>query len=139
MKAYSGSKKTSLTEKTIKLLTKCTDCLTNSTLIESQGIKRSAFATYVEEKLSGFHKRQRTIAEKRINDLLFEFKMFNFSRFSTAIFKILQSIKILTPWRTYLTVPQVVPQAQPTQWKMCQHEEIPSLIWIFLMAQSDVI
>ena len=39
----------------------------------------------------------------------------------------------------HLTVPQVVPHAQPTQWKMCLHEEIPSLTWIFLIAQSDQI
>ena len=58
--------------------------------------------------------------------------MFNLYRFRTAIFKILQSINILTLWRTYFTVPQVVPQAQPTQWKLCQHEKIPSLN-IFLL------
>ena len=75
VKAYSGSKKKSLTEKKIELLTKCTDAITNSTLIESQGIKCYAFATYVEEKLSGLNKHQRTIAEKRINDFLFELEM----------------------------------------------------------------
>ena len=75
MKAYSGSKKNSLAEKTTKLLTKCANAITNSTLIESQGIKSSAFATFVEEKLSGFNKHQRTIAEISINDALFEFEM----------------------------------------------------------------
>ena len=65
--------------------------------------------------------------------------MFNLSRFSAGIFKILQSIKIHALWQKYLTVPQVVAQARPAQWKMCQHEEIPSLTWIFLIAQSDVI
>ena len=65
--------------------------------------------------------------------------MFNLSRFSTAIFKTLQLIKILALWQTYLTVRQVAPQAQPTQWKLCQHEEIPSFTWIFLTAQSDAI
>ena len=75
VKTYSGSKKRSLTEKKIELLTKCTDGIINSTLIESQGIKRSAFATYVEEKLSGLSKRQITIAEKRINNVLFELEM----------------------------------------------------------------
>ena len=73
VKAYSGSKKKSLGEKKIGLLTKCTT--TNSTLIESQGIKRSAFATYVEEKLADLNKRQRTTAGKRINDALFELEM----------------------------------------------------------------
>ena len=75
MKAYSGSKKESLTEKKIELLTKCTEAITNSTLIGSQGIKPSSFATYVEEKLSGFNKHQRTIVEKRINDVPFELEV----------------------------------------------------------------
>ena len=75
MKAYSRSKKKSLAQKKIELLTKCTDALTNSTLIESQRKKRSPFATYVKEKLSGLNKCQRTIVEKRINDVLFELQM----------------------------------------------------------------
>ena len=69
------SKKTSLAEKKIELLTECTDAITNFTLIESQGIKHSAFATYVEENLSGLNKRQRTIAEKRISNVLFKLEM----------------------------------------------------------------
>ena len=76
VKAYSGSKKNLLAEKKIKLLTKCTYSITNSTLIESQGLKHPAFATYVEENLSGLNKRQRTIAKKRINDILFELEMY---------------------------------------------------------------
>ena len=75
VKAYSRPKKKLLAEKKVELLTKCTNAKTNSTLIESQGIKRSAFATYVEGKLSGLNKRQRTIAEKIINDALFELEM----------------------------------------------------------------
>ena len=63
VKAYSGSKKKSLAEKKIELLTKCTNAITNSTLIESKGIKPFAFATYVEEKLSGLNTCQRTIAK----------------------------------------------------------------------------
>ena len=47
----------------------------NSTLMGFQGIKHSSFATSVEEKLSGLNKRLRTIAEKRINDVLFELEM----------------------------------------------------------------
>ena len=54
-------------------------------------------------------------------------RILNFSRFSTAILKILQSIKIITLWRTYLTVLRVVRQAQLTQREMCQHEEISIL------------
>ena len=76
VKAYSGSKKNLLAEKKIKLLTKCTYSITNSTLIESQGLKHPASATYVEENLSGLNKRQRTIAKKRINDILFELEMY---------------------------------------------------------------
>ena len=74
-KAYSGSKKKSSAEKKIELFKKCTSAIANSTLFESQGIKRFAFATYVEEKLSGLNKRQITIAEKKINDVLFELEM----------------------------------------------------------------
>ena len=44
----------------MELHTKCSDAIRNSTLIESQEIKRSAFATYVEGLLSGRNKRQRT-------------------------------------------------------------------------------
>ena len=63
-KTYSGSKKKSLTERKIELLIEvCSDAIADSTLIESPGIKRSAFATYVEEKLSGLNKRQGTIAK----------------------------------------------------------------------------
>ena len=57
VKADSGSKKNSLAGKKIELLIRRTDPITYSTLIESQGIKRSAFATYVEEKLSDLNKR----------------------------------------------------------------------------------
>ena len=38
-------------------------------------MKRSSFATYVEENLSDLNNRQRTIAEKRINDLLFKLEL----------------------------------------------------------------
>ena len=67
--------KKSLAKKKIELLTNCTDFITNSTLIESQRIKRSAFANYVEEKLFGLNKHQRTLAEKRINYVLFQLQM----------------------------------------------------------------
>ena len=75
VKAYSGSKEKSLAVKKIDVLTKCTDAITNFNLIESQGIKRSAFATYVGEKLSGLNKRQKIIAKKRVNDVLFKLEM----------------------------------------------------------------
>ena len=38
-------------------------------------MKCSALATYVEEKLSSCNKRQRAIAEKRINNVLFELEL----------------------------------------------------------------
>ena len=44
-------------------------------MIESQGIKRFALATYAEEMLSDLDKLQKTIAEKRIIDGLFELEM----------------------------------------------------------------
>ena len=47
VKAYSRSKKKILAEKKIESLTKCTNAITTSTLIEFQGIKCSAFASYV--------------------------------------------------------------------------------------------
>ena len=74
-KEKKNSKKNSLAETKIKLLAKCTDAITSSALIESQGIKHSAFPTYVEERFSSFNKRQITIAEKRVNDVLFELEM----------------------------------------------------------------
>ena len=75
MKPYSGSKKKSLAAKKIVLPTKCSDAITISTLIESQGIKCFPFASCIEEKLSGLNKRQGTIAEKRIKYVLFELEM----------------------------------------------------------------
>ena len=68
-------KKKPSAEKKIKLLTKCTDAINNTTLIEFQGIKCSTRATYVEEKLSGLNKCQRTIAKKKINSVLLELEM----------------------------------------------------------------
>ena len=70
-----GSKKNSLAETKIKLLAKCTNAIKNSALIESQVIRHSSFATYVEENFSSLNKCQITIAEKRINDVLFELEM----------------------------------------------------------------
>ena len=51
------------------------NAITNSVLIESQGIKRSAFATYIEEKFSSLNRCQRSIAEKRTNNVQFELNM----------------------------------------------------------------
>ena len=143
VKAYSRSKKKSLAEKKIELLTRCTDVITNSTLTKSQGIKRSAFVPYIEGKFTGLKKRQITIAEKRINDALFELEMYvgnesidrNIQPFQNVHPFQIQHSNFQNPpinqnpyrMANVLTVPQVVAQAQSTKWKMCQHEEIPSL------------
>lgn len=72
----SRKKSKTIAERKIELLTKCTDAITSSSKeSQSQGVKRTAFATYIDEKLSTYNKRQRAIAEKRINDVLFEIEM----------------------------------------------------------------
>ena len=75
VKIIGDQRKNSIVETKIKLLAKCTNAIKNSALTESQGIRHSSFATYVEEKFSSLNKRQITIAEKRINDVLFELEM----------------------------------------------------------------
>ena len=59
------------------MLSKCTEAITSNANKEppKTGEKRSAFADYIGEKLSTLNKRQRTIAEKRISDVLFELEM----------------------------------------------------------------
>ena len=66
-------------------------------MIESQGIKRSAFATFVEEKLSGPNKCQRTITKKRINDVLFELEM---SVGNESINQIIQPFQNVQPFQS---------------------------------------
>ena len=74
----SANKRKSIAEKKLELLSKCTDAITTNAK-SSKAIeiapKRSAFGMYIEERLSQLGKRGRRIAEKRINDVLFEIEM----------------------------------------------------------------
>ena len=63
-----GLKKKTIAERKIELLSKCTEAITKKPV-------ESAFALYVDEKLSQLGKRDRRIAEKRISDVLFEVEM----------------------------------------------------------------
>ena len=69
-----GLKKKAIDERKIELLSKCTEAITKKP-VESADSKHSAFALYVDEKLSQLGKRDRGIAEKRISDILFEVEM----------------------------------------------------------------
>ena len=69
-----GLKKKTIAERKIELLSKCTEAITKKP-VESADSKHSAFALYVDEKLSQLGKRDRRIAEKRISDVLFEVEM----------------------------------------------------------------
>ena len=63
-----GLKKKAIDERKTELLSKCTEAITKKPV-------ESAFALYVDEKLSQLGKRDRGIAEKRISDILFEVEM----------------------------------------------------------------
>ena len=69
-----GLKKKTIAERKIELLSRCTEAITKKP-VESADSKHSAFALYVDEKLSQLGKRDRRIAEKRISDVLFEIEM----------------------------------------------------------------
>ena len=69
-----GLKKKTIAERKIDLLSKCTEAITKKP-VESADSKHSAFALYLDEKLSQLGKRDRRIAEKRISDVLFEIEM----------------------------------------------------------------
>ena len=69
-----GSRKKAITERKLELLSKCTEVITKKPL-ESADSKHSAFALYVDKKLSDLGKSGRRIAEKRISDVLFEVQM----------------------------------------------------------------
>ena len=66
-----GLKEKTIAERKIELLSKFTEAITKKP-VESADSKHSAFALYVDEKLSQLGKRDRKIAEKRISDVLFE-------------------------------------------------------------------
>ena len=74
------SKKTTIAEKKLDLLKKCTDAITAQKQNTAQPNvpqvqKLSSFATYIDEKLSELNKHKRRIAEKRITDILFDIEM----------------------------------------------------------------
>ena len=77
-KGVTPSKRKTIAEKKLDLLSKCTEAFTANAkpnANESSNPKISAFALYVDEKLSELNKRTRTIAEKRISDVLFDMEM----------------------------------------------------------------
>ena len=74
------SKKKTIAEKKLDLLSKCTDAITanakkNTPEEKSSKANMSAFAVYVDEKMSQLDRRGRRIAEKRISDVLFDIEM----------------------------------------------------------------
>ena len=71
-------KRKTTAEKKLDLLSKCTEAITANAkpkANEFSNPKISAFALYVDEKLSELNKRTRRIAEKRISDVLFDMEM----------------------------------------------------------------
>ena len=69
-----GLKNKTISERKLQLLSECTEAITKNQ-VESADSKHSAFALYVDEKISRLGKRDRRIAEKRISDMLFEVEM----------------------------------------------------------------
>ena len=77
-KEVTPSKRKTIAEKKLDLLSKCTEVITANAkpkANESSNPKISAFALYADEKLSELNKRTRRIAEKRISDVLFDMEM----------------------------------------------------------------
>ena len=66
-----NTKKRSIAEQKLDLLAKCTEAIVTKKINE-QELKASAFSTYDEEMLNGLDKHRRTIAEKRICNVLFD-------------------------------------------------------------------
>ena len=69
-----GLKKKTIAERKIELLSKCTEAITKKP-VESADSQHSAFAFYVDKKLSQLGKCDQRIAERRISDVLFEIVM----------------------------------------------------------------
>ena len=77
-KEVTPSKRKTTAEKKLDLLSKCTEAITADAkpkAYESSNPKISAFALYVDEKLSELNKRTRRIAEKRISDVLIDMEL----------------------------------------------------------------
>ena len=77
-KEVTPSKKKTISEKKLDLLSKCTEAITANAkrkANESSNPKISAFALYVDEKLSELNKRTSRIAQQHISDVLFDMEM----------------------------------------------------------------
>ena len=79
-KEVTPSKGKTIAEKKLDLLSKGTEAITAKASAkqkanESSNPKISAFALYVDKKLSELNKRTRRIAEKRISNVLFDMEM----------------------------------------------------------------
>ena len=68
-------KKTKLEDTKQKLLSTCIDVLKTSSDSSVNKVEVCHFSMHVAEKLKAFSKFQRMVAEKRINDILFELEM----------------------------------------------------------------
>ena len=140
VKIASGSKKKTLPERKIELLTKCTDAIASSTPKESQGTKRLAFASYIEEKLSGFNKRQRIIAEKRINDVLFEIEMSSGNETIDRNIQPFQNVQPIQIPYGNIQNPYSMQNVGASASSTYQMENVPTRhnhTWIFLTVQSN--
>ena len=67
-------KKKTIAKRKTELLSKCTEAITKKP-VESADSQHSAFAFYVDKKLSQLGKCDQRIAERRISDVLFEIVM----------------------------------------------------------------
>ena len=77
-KEVTPSNRKAIAEKKLDLLSKCTEAITANAkqkANKSSNPKISAFALYVDEKLSELNKRTRRIAKKHISDVLFDMEM----------------------------------------------------------------
>ena len=77
-KEVTPSKRKTIAEKKLDLFSEFTEAITANAkpnANESSNLKISAFALYVDEKLSELNKGTRGIAEKRISDVLFDMEM----------------------------------------------------------------
>jgi len=64
-------------EQKLKLIAKCIDVL-DTPKSPKRPLIEDPFALYVSDQLKGLNKRQRLIAEKKINDVIFDIKMQEF-------------------------------------------------------------
>ena len=77
-KEVTPSKRKTIAEKKLDLLSKCTEAITANAKPKANEFSKpkiSAFALYVDENLSELNKRTRRIAEKRISDVLFNMEI----------------------------------------------------------------